>query len=108
MLPMLGFLQNMGPFEWIVILIICLLLFGHKLPSVARSLGSSVNEFKKGTKEGEEEALKNQAVAAAASGAPAAPASQLICQNCKAIYIPAGPGAPCPNCKTPPPAIPQK
>jgi len=106
MLPMLGFLSNMGPMEWIIILIICLLLFGHKLPSVARSLGSSVNEFKKGTKEGEEEALKQQA--AAASAAPATPASQLICQHCKAVYIPAGPGAPCPNCKTPAPAIPQK
>ena len=28
--------------------------FGHKLPQVARSLGSSVNEFKKGFKEGED------------------------------------------------------
>lgn len=101
MLPMLGFLQNMGPFEWIVILIICLLLFGHKLPAVARSLGSSVNEFKKGTKEGEEEALKNQQAAAA-------PASQLVCGHCKATYVPAAPGAACPNCKTPAPAIPQK
>ena len=38
--------------EWIIILVICLLLFGHKLPSVARSLGSSVNEFKKGMADG--------------------------------------------------------
>lgn len=52
----LGFIQNMGVFEWGVILVVCLLIFGHKLPSVARSLGSSVNEFKKGAKEGEAEA----------------------------------------------------
>ncbi|HEY3321623.1 MAG TPA: twin-arginine translocase TatA/TatE family subunit [Planctomycetota bacterium] len=94
MLPMLGFLQNMGPFEWIIILVICLLLFGHKLPSVARSLGSSVNEFKKGTREGDEEGAKTEQ-----SNATAAPVSQLKCGNCGAIYIPGGPGAPCPNCK---------
>lgn len=103
MLPMLGFLPSMGPFEWIVILIICLLLFGHKLPAVARSLGSSVNEFKKGTKEGEEEALKNQQ-----AQQTAAPASQLKCQSCGAMYVPGASGAPCPNCKAPAPTIPQK
>lgn len=73
MAPIFGFLGNMGPMEWIIILIICLLLFGHKLPSVARSLGSSVNEFKKGTKEGEEEALKQSQQPAAPPAAPAAP-----------------------------------
>jgi sec-independent protein translocase protein TatA len=44
-----------SPIGLLVILIIALLFFGHKLPSVARSLGSSVSEFKKGVKEGEEE-----------------------------------------------------
>jgi sec-independent protein translocase protein TatA len=42
--------------EWIVILAIALLIFGHKLPSVARNMGKSVSEFKKGVKEGETEA----------------------------------------------------
>jgi sec-independent protein translocase protein TatA len=55
MFTTLAFLQNMGVFEWGVILIIALLIFGHKLPSLARSMGSSVNEFKKGVKEGEDE-----------------------------------------------------
>lgn len=34
--------------ELIIILIVALLLFGHKLPSMMRGLGSSVKEFKKG------------------------------------------------------------
>jgi sec-independent protein translocase protein TatA len=50
----LAFFQNMGVPELLIILFIILLLFGGaKLPSLARSLGSSVNEFKKGVKEGE-------------------------------------------------------
>jgi sec-independent protein translocase protein TatA len=40
-------------FEWIVILIVALLIFGPKLPSVMRGLGASVREFKKGTDEGD-------------------------------------------------------
>jgi sec-independent protein translocase protein TatA len=44
-----------GP-EWLVILGIVLLLFGaKKLPELARSLGKSSREFKKGLSEGEEE-----------------------------------------------------
>ena len=51
--------QNMGLPELLIILLIVLLLFGGaKLPALARSLGSSVNEFKKGVKEGQDEAAK--------------------------------------------------
>ena len=38
--------------ELIIIAIIVLLLFGNRLPSVMRSLGQSITEFKKGTREG--------------------------------------------------------
>jgi sec-independent protein translocase protein TatA len=44
-----------GP-EWLVVLGIIVLLFGAKrLPELARSLGKSTREFKKGLKEGETE-----------------------------------------------------
>lgn len=42
-----------GPFEMIIVGLVILLLFGSRLPSVMRSLGSSISEFKKGTKEAE-------------------------------------------------------
>ncbi|MBX3462512.1 MAG: twin-arginine translocase TatA/TatE family subunit [Planctomycetes bacterium] len=36
--------------ELIVILVVVLLLFGHRLPGMARSLGSGITEFKRGLK----------------------------------------------------------
>jgi sec-independent protein translocase protein TatA len=43
---------GLGSQEVIVILVIALVLFGgSKLPELARSLGKSVNEFKKGINE---------------------------------------------------------
>ncbi|NLE59269.1 MAG: twin-arginine translocase TatA/TatE family subunit [Planctomycetes bacterium] len=44
-----------GGAEWIIIGVVGLLIFGKKLPEVARSLGKSVVEFKKGLKAVEEE-----------------------------------------------------
>jgi len=44
-----------GTFEWIVILVVGLLVFGRRLPDVARSVGRSVVEFKKGMREVREE-----------------------------------------------------
>jgi sec-independent protein translocase protein TatA len=39
--------------EWIVILVVILLIFGaRKLPQLARSLGASAKEFRKGVQEG--------------------------------------------------------
>ena len=40
-----------GPLQIIIVLAIVLLLFGNRLPSLARSLGQSLVEFKKGVKE---------------------------------------------------------
>ena len=37
-----------GPFHWLIIAMVVFLLFGNRLPSVMRSLGQGVVEFKKG------------------------------------------------------------
>lgn len=54
---MIAFLQGIGAPELIIILVIVLLLFGaKKLPEMARSLGKSQREFKKGMREGADQA----------------------------------------------------
>jgi len=40
-----------GGYEWLIILFIILLLFGRRLPGVARSLGQGISSFKKGLNE---------------------------------------------------------
>lgn len=46
-------MRNLGMGELLVILLIVVVLFGaKKLPDLARSLGKSLNEFKKGRDEG--------------------------------------------------------
>ncbi len=47
-LPFAVFFGMPGPMEMIIIGVIILLLFGNRLPSVMRSLGRGVVEFKKG------------------------------------------------------------
>lgn len=40
-----------SPWQLLIVLLVVLLLFGSRLPSLARSLGQSLVEFKKGVKE---------------------------------------------------------
>jgi sec-independent protein translocase protein TatA len=40
-----------GPLELIVILAVLVLIFGRRLPDIARSVGRSLTEFKKGINE---------------------------------------------------------
>lgn len=44
-----------GPFEMMIIGVIALMLFGKRLPEVARSLGKGIVEFKKGVRGIEDE-----------------------------------------------------
>ena len=45
--------RNIGPLEIILILVVLLLLFGAKrLPDLARSIGRSARELRKGLREG--------------------------------------------------------
>ncbi len=44
-----------GGWEWLIILIVALLIFGKRLPDVMKSLGRGIVEFKKGVKGVEED-----------------------------------------------------
>jgi len=53
---MFAFIKNIGGPEVLIILVVVLLLFGaKKLPDLARSIGASAKEFKKGIEEGADE-----------------------------------------------------
>lgn len=51
---------GLSMFHWLIVLTIVLLLFGNRLPSVMRSLGKGMVEFKKGM-----EGIEDDAQAAA-------------------------------------------
>ncbi len=59
-----GFLQNIGPWQLLIVVAVIALLFGgSKIPELARSLGKAKGEFKNGLAEGEkEEAEKKPAM----------------------------------------------
>ena len=59
----LGFLQNIGPWQLVICVVVAFVLFGgaKKIPELAKSLGRAKNEFKKGLAEGEKEADDEEA-----------------------------------------------
>ena len=56
MLTLAAMLALMAPWQIILVLVVVLLLFGNRIPTMARALGSGIVEFKKGLRgEGDEE-----------------------------------------------------
>lgn len=53
MTDMLAIFGMPGGMEWVVILVVAVLIFGRRLPEIARGLGKSITEFKKGIKDTE-------------------------------------------------------
>ena len=49
----MAFIGTPGPWQVIIVAMVVLLLFGNRLPSVMRSLGEGITEFKKGIRGGE-------------------------------------------------------
>lgn len=67
----LGFLQNIGTIEWVVLLALGLLIFGRRLPEVGRSLGRGIVEFRKGLK-----GIDDEVEGATNASTPRQPAAQ--------------------------------
>ena len=93
---------GLGTQELLVILVIVLVLFGaNKLPQLARSLGSSLKEFKKGIDEGQ---AKEASVSPPSGERVCAPAGERICGQCKNAL--AADWTHCPRCGTAAPQVP--
>lgn len=54
------FLGNLRGWEWVIILVVILLLFGgKKIPELMKGLGKGINSFKQGLKEAKDEIEKD-------------------------------------------------
>ena len=68
---MMSALAFIGHTEIIIVVGVILLLFGaSKIPALMRSMGSGISQFKKGIKEGEQEAIEESKSVEKKSGEP--------------------------------------
>ncbi len=65
-----------GGYEWVILLVLGLLIFGRRLPEVGRSLGKSIVEFKRGIKGIEDEIETESSSRSTPPEVPAAKAPQ--------------------------------
>ena len=87
---------GLGSQELLVILVIVLVLFGaNRLPQLARSLGSSLKEFKKGIDEGQ---AREASVSPPSADRGASPSGERTCGQCKGAL--ASDWTHCPRCGT--------
>lgn len=70
MLNTLAFIGLPHGMEWMVILVVALLIFGKRLPSVAKGLGEGIVQFKKGLKGVTDEVQATEREIEAASSEP--------------------------------------
>jgi len=87
---------GLGYQELLVILVIVLVLFGaNRLPQLARSLGSSLKEFKKGLDEAQ---AKEASLSPPSADRGASTAGERSCGQCKSVL--AADWTHCPRCGT--------
>jgi len=87
---------GLGSQELLVILVIVLVLFGaNRLPQLARSLGSSLKEFKKGIDEAQ---AKETSVSPPSADRGASTSGERSCGQCKSALAPDW--THCPRCGT--------
>jgi sec-independent protein translocase protein TatA len=76
MTPLLAFSPfNIGPMEMVIVGVIALLLFGKRLPEVARNMGKGITEFKKGMRGIDDEPPPGWSAEQQKQGQPARPAA---------------------------------
>jgi sec-independent protein translocase protein TatA len=94
----LGFLGPIGMPELVIILVVGLMLFGGRLPDVARSLGRSVHQFKRGLRD-----LKGEFDKAETDDPPASLPSRRPAAVGPGSAGPTAPPPPDPSAAAPPP-----